>query len=306
MDNQSTSEIATKNSAKVTGSTLKIIAIVTMLIDHTAAVLLGNNMIMRMIGRIAFPIFIFLLVEGAIHTRNKIKYALRLSLFALISEIPFDLAFSNEPFFFGYQNVFFTLAIGMFMIIAFDLVEKQKIPNVLSKLFFAIGIFAPAGSALFLFADSFASLKRNYEFLSGLSHTKMYIILFVLVLLLTCIYLYIVSSRLGNESLFASGSNLLFLCLAVIIAVLLKTDYSAMGILAIATMYRLRSKKTESFLFGCLVLILFQPFEIPALLGLLPVSRYNGKRGLKSKYFFYIFYPAHLLLLYGISMLILR
>lgn len=306
MDNQTTSEITTNNNKNVTGSTLKIIAIVTMLIDHTAAVLLGNNMIMRMIGRIAFPIFIFLLIEGAIHTRSKMKYALRLCLFALISEIPFDLAFSNEAFFFGYQNVFFTLAIGMFMIIAFDLAEKKQIPNILSKLFFAIGIFAPAATVLFLYGGTFAALKRNYGFLSGLTHTAMYIILFVIVLLLTCIYLYIVSSRLGNESLFASGNNLLFLCLAVLIAVFLKTDYDAMGILAIATMYRLRSKKTESFLFGCLVLILFQPFEIPALLGLLPVSKYNGNRGLKIKYFFYIFYPAHLLLLYGISMLILR
>ena len=76
---------------------LKLIAIITMLIDHIAAVLIPSDtmlwLVMRCIGRLAFPIFVFLLVEGFHHTRDVKKYLLRLGAFALISEVPFDLAF---------------------------------------------------------------------------------------------------------------------------------------------------------------------------------------------------------------------
>ena len=75
------------------GFVLKCIAMVCMLIDHTGAVLFPQYRILRIIGRIAFPIYCFLLVEGAMHTRDIRKYELRLLGFALVSEIPFDLAF---------------------------------------------------------------------------------------------------------------------------------------------------------------------------------------------------------------------
>lgn len=305
MNNTQSTESFNKVHKNVTGSTLKIIAIVTMLIDHTAAVLLHNNMIMRAIGRIAFPIFIFLLIEGAIHTKSKLKYALRLSLFALLSEIPFDLAFNGGAFYFGYQNVFFTLAIGMFMIIGFDLVEQNKIPALIKKILFALGLFAPAATILFLYGNVFLNMKKNFDLTRNLSLNFIYISMFVIIFLLTILYLFLTKSKLGKEALFSSSIDLLFLSLGVVVAMLLKTDYSAMGILAIATMYLLRNRKTESFLFGCLILILFQPFELPALIGLIPVSKYNGERGLKLKYIFYIFYPAHLLLIYGISLLLI-
>ena len=119
-----------KNAGKISGSTLKIIAMACMLIDHTAAVLFdrilisrgllnavnasdggasflstGNtaviyyaDMIMRTIGRISFPIFCFLLIEGFMHTHDVKKYALNLGIFALVSEIPFDLAFAGNRF----------------------------------------------------------------------------------------------------------------------------------------------------------------------------------------------------------------
>ena len=138
-----------KSAGKIPGSTLKIIAMVCMLIDHTAAVLFdrilisrglldavnasdggasflstGNtaviyyaDMIMRAIGRISFPIFCFLLIEGFMHTHDVKKYALNLGIFALVSEIPFDLAFAGKPFYLDYQNVFFTLFIGLVMMI---------------------------------------------------------------------------------------------------------------------------------------------------------------------------------------------
>ncbi len=98
------------------GFQLKMIAIITMLIDHTGAILLPQYFGLRIIGRVAFPIFCFLLVQGALHTRNIKKYMLRLGLFALISEIPFDLAFNRTLFYWQSQNVFFTLLIGVFTI----------------------------------------------------------------------------------------------------------------------------------------------------------------------------------------------
>ncbi len=122
----------------VSASTLKLFAVVTMLIDHIAAAVLMRMLragaagyevytiysAMRQIGRIAFPIYCFLLVEGAERTSNRWKYAARLGMFALLSEIPFDLAFSSSVLEFGYQNVFFTLFIGLVTIMALGSLER--------------------------------------------------------------------------------------------------------------------------------------------------------------------------------------
>ena len=116
---------------------LKIIACVTMLIDHIGAVLVNPgfassaseylmlawaNVIMRCIGRTAFPIFCFLLVEGAYHTGNPRKYALRMGIAMLISEIPFDLAFFGRLDW-GHQNVMVTLLLGFGMVYAMKQTE---------------------------------------------------------------------------------------------------------------------------------------------------------------------------------------
>ena len=110
-----------KNYKCINSFTLKMIAIITMVIDHVGAVLFPMNMIFRYIGRISFPLFVFLLVEGSIYTSKIRKYELRMFLFALISEIPFDLAFSNEIVDIYSQNVFWTLTIGLVML---DLIQN--------------------------------------------------------------------------------------------------------------------------------------------------------------------------------------
>lgn len=116
------------------GLTLKIIAMVTMLIDHITAVLIPEDtlayMIGRSIGRLAFPIFCFLLVEGLLHTKDIRKYLLSLGIFALLSEIPFDLAFAQSftPSSSQYhQNVFFTLFIGLAVIYILKIIDQYPL-----------------------------------------------------------------------------------------------------------------------------------------------------------------------------------
>ena len=109
------------------GSMLKLIAMLTMLIDHIGSILgryiniplftaLGHTVdlypFLRIIGRISFPIYAFLLVEGFLHTKNVKRYALDLLVFALISEIPWNLAHKGTLLY-GTQNVMFTLLFGL-------------------------------------------------------------------------------------------------------------------------------------------------------------------------------------------------
>ncbi|MDO4262409.1 MAG: TraX family protein [Eubacteriales bacterium] len=128
----------------ISGSALKWIAILLMAVDHVGASLLetyglnlwgtspfgdyflrtgdwferiyGLDRILRAIGRPAFPIFCFLLVEGFCHTHDVKKYALRLGVFALVSEIPFDLAIYGKFPSWRSQNVFFTLFLGLLFV----------------------------------------------------------------------------------------------------------------------------------------------------------------------------------------------
>ncbi len=109
------------------GFHLKMIAIITMLIDHTGAILLPQYFDLRIIGRLSFPIFCFLLVEGAMHTKDIKKYMIRLGAFAVISEVPFDIAFFRSLLHFQNQNVFFTLLIGVVAIwISKSLMKKSE------------------------------------------------------------------------------------------------------------------------------------------------------------------------------------
>ena len=111
------------------GSMLKLIAVVSMLIDHTSIIILSQfdfatepftlfgkslNLVLigRYIGRLAFPIFAFLITEGYTHTRNKKRFGIVLLIFAFLSEIPFDIFLSRQTFSLDKQNIYFTLFLG--------------------------------------------------------------------------------------------------------------------------------------------------------------------------------------------------
>lgn len=123
-----TETLPTTRRCGLSGTALKLIACVTMLIDHIGAScieagvgtaancpvsLLEMDRILRLIGRLAFPIFCFLLVEGFLHTHDVKQYLRRLLFFGAVSEIPFDMAFFRVPFYGGHQNVYWTLALGV-------------------------------------------------------------------------------------------------------------------------------------------------------------------------------------------------
>ena len=118
----------------LSGTALKRIACLSMLVDHLGASLLENGLfrcsaidprlvgldqLLRLVGRLAFPIYCFLLVEGFLHTHDLKKYALRMLGFALISEWPFDWAFFSGVYW-GHQNVYFTLLLGLLAMKALD------------------------------------------------------------------------------------------------------------------------------------------------------------------------------------------
>ena len=135
----------------LSGTALKMIACITMLIDHIGASCIEAGLllpelekgevsggaldqlslfqldrVLRFTGRLAFPVFCFLLVEGFVHTHDVKKYVRRLFLFALISEVPFDLAFFRTPFDPSAQNVYWTLALGVLAMAGLKRFEKEN------------------------------------------------------------------------------------------------------------------------------------------------------------------------------------
>lgn len=266
----------------ISGSTLKLIAIITMFIDHAGATVIraiaahpavvSDNArralwsdiysVSRDIGRIAFPIFCFLIVEGFLHTRNVRKYAQRLFLFALLSEIPFDLALKGNWYFPAKQNVYFTLLIGLLVLVGFEYVcgpvGRRKQEN-----------------------DSMKGSEKQTDtpmgnVVSGRSHPTE-------------------AAAKGNIPAAARP----VLCLVILaagmyLAYRINTDYNFKGVFLIAILYLLHNDRTLQCFGGAAGVA----WEMPAPVAFLPVYLYNGTRGLRMKYFFYFFYPVHLLLLH--------
>ena len=124
------------NKKILSQESLKIIACVTMLIDHIGAVFMPSvanyslYYAMRVIGRIAFPIYCFLLAEGVAHTKNPLKYGLRLFAGILLAEFPFDLAFYGGFSWVG-QSVMVTLFLGFAMAMVMRKIERAKLAAVI-------------------------------------------------------------------------------------------------------------------------------------------------------------------------------
>lgn len=275
MPNPSTSSNQSLPKSGMTAEFLKIFAALTMLIDHLAIAVVYKRLLsfvdcesyleilksggevsaevlasvpehftklytyysaMRMVGRIAFPIFCFLIYEGFTHTKDLKRYLLRLAIVALAAEIPFNMIcsiqFEGKICFFypQHQNTVFALLLSLLMLTVLKKLENDEI-----------------------------TIQSNI---------KKMLLQYVAV------------------------------AAACVIAVLCRMDYAYIGPLFIAVLYFCRQNKTTRLILGALV-FLISTRDIATLLAFVPIAMYNGYRfgSKKLKYFFYIFYPAHLLVL---------
>jgi hypothetical protein len=106
-----------------------------MCIDHIGAILFPQILWLRLIGRIAFPIFAYTLSEGFVYTKNIKKYMLRIAMLAVLSEVPFDLAFYGTAVYWRHQNIFFTLLIGLLTLWAINTTTKNWLKCIYITLF---------------------------------------------------------------------------------------------------------------------------------------------------------------------------
>ena len=201
---------------------LKCIAVCSMLIDHIGAYLFPAEVWMRYVGRLAFPIYAFLLVEGFFHTKNVKKYMGRLFLFAWISEIPYDMVRYHTVVYKDDQNIFFTLLLA-----------------------------------------------------------------------LVCMY----ALQTLQERLWLAG--IVLVAVGLLTHYIIKPDYGIGGIVMILCFYLFRMQKTEQFLsVAAINICCYGKIQRAGALALIPIWFYNGTKGPSAKYFFYLFYPVHLLVLY--------
>lgn len=116
----------TKKINGLTSFTLHILAMLFMLCDHLWATLFPAAEWLSCIGRLAFPIFAFMIAEGYSHTSNVKKYVLRLLICAVITEVPFDLFYGGTVFYPFHQNVLWTFLIALLTIILIEKALKLK------------------------------------------------------------------------------------------------------------------------------------------------------------------------------------
>lgn len=252
----------------LSGAVLKNAAYLTMFIDHFFAVVFLGYMRSqpadggwgvdlesiyqagRAVGRVSFILFAFLIVEGFVYTKSRLRFLLRLFFFALLSEIPFDLAFSGSVVDWKSQNIYWTLLFGTAALAAWEYLDAYQ--------GFAVWgvrlLILAAGSAAAFYAAT------DYRFMG--------------VWLLFAFYL-TRERRLGLQ-IAAVGCVMLFGTFLV---------------------NRLRYEGfTSAYLFQ------FSLGEMYGLFAFVLIAAYSGARGRQlPKLFYYGFYPAHLLALYGVA-----
>lgn len=306
MNNSQVGTEANSNQKGLTGTGLKLIAISSMLIDHMGAV--GEEYVfttfaqlcfflMRLVGRLAFPIFIFLLVEGFAHTRSVIKYARNLLIFAIISEVPFNLVFySGKIWTFEGQNVYFTLLFGLMAMLITDKAMKKDFTKGTAAAKIGITI---ATALLFAFLGRASDIAMLFEDFGGRDFFFSPLTILTIVCMIAGFITGVVVIKKTEPQKLVGACISLFAVTAICVAAeFLHTDYGAYGVAAIMVMYLFRKTKVKGIRRCTLALIIMSPFEAFALFDMLFVNAYNGRRGAKIKYLFYGFYPVHLLALF--------
>lgn len=201
----------------IKSSSLKVIAMIIMFFDHVGASILEKylmvvtdydafmriyhmDMAIRTVGRIAFPIFCYQLVMGERYTSSKIKYFRNMLIFCVISEIPFDLAINDGWFDLAWQNVYFTLAIGLGMIICLDKIREKGF-----SLLIQIATVIPFGLLAYF-------LKTDYSFAGIVLIASIYfciddrrLLMYVPTVSMLCVYF--VQSLVNYRKVYEAYSN---------------------------------------------------------------------------------------------------
>lgn len=307
----------------LTGYHLKLIALITMLIDHIGAVLFPQIALLRIIGRVSFPLYAFLAAEGCRYSRDRGRYALRLGIFALVSEIPYDLALHPEFLeyglwgdnFFFQTNIFYTLFFAVFSIHAFEVLRRSARRAQLAALGGFAGVMVQ-GSVLNALANSGGGKWLLYAaHLIALSYLP--------ALLWACRLLE--KGPGGGKAGFLSNTLAAVpLLLALLFAGMYGSSYGPAAVVFIFLLYLAGTRRAQAGVVALWVLYyygwstwlgrsLIQHTAIP-LSGALPrlcsalaaaalvYVAYNGRRGRKTRWVFYAAYPVHLLLLAALRM----
>ncbi|MBQ1231934.1 MAG: hypothetical protein IIX86_00230 [Clostridia bacterium] len=238
---------------------IKIIASISMLLDHTGMILFPDVLWLRILGRVALPLYALCIAEGFRHTRSRGKYFLRIFILGVLCQIVYDFVSTDV-----YLGILITFSLSIVLLTLIDALicackeQKNPVTDLLEKLL-KRSLSRPVRITLCAILLTLASggiLALNHFFTVDYGLTG--------ILLPVLIYLG-GSSRWGKLGGAAAGTAMLA-C-------------------------NLEGAPTP---------------RIWSLLALAPLALYNGEPGkYKLKYFFYVFYPAHLVLLYGIAMLTL-
>lgn len=299
---------------------LKAIALLTMIVDHTAATLVSVRLpvypLLRGIGRIAFPIYAFLIAEGCRHTRSREKYLLRLGVFALISQVPFVMAFFPLWWedalwrnFLEVTNVFYTMFFAVACIHIWETFRRQSRKVQLA----AAGTFC-------------ACLAFWVWFLFNVTGNGGPFVLMIFVYLACFLAACHVLEKGGTREPDWLGNLLCALPLLPIffLATVLNCDYEAFGVVLICLVYAAKDRKWQIGVLALGVLYeygwedwlkpvilwgnLFRPEGAVsmcfALLAVVLICFYNGRRGWNIKWAFYAAYPVHIALLALLRMIL--
>lgn len=276
-----------RNVFNMTSFTLKLIAIITMFIDHFGYAIMGQFSFFNLFGRLAFPIFAFQISEGFIHTKSVKKYFFRLIIFALISQIPFSLftyyIVHANPY---TLNVFFTLIFGLTSIYLYDLITKlfDKIYNDRINNNNESAIENTSKLQVQKSDTQKSNIPKSNSCFSNFTFVKLFGVVFGIIIACTLAY-----------------------C-----ADFLNTDYGFWGVIVVFAFYVFKKNKVTStiiFFLLCIAKYLIPFIQsgfnylyillcLSTFASICFINSYNGKQGKKIKYLLYIFYPLHLLLLY--------
>lgn len=223
----------------LSGNQLKIIALIAMTLDHAGKELMPGQMWMQVIGRLAFPIFAYMVAEGCLYTRSRGRYLGWMAGLAFLCQMVYWFVMGSL-----YQSVLVTFTLAILVIYTIDKAKKTE------KVWIILVVATTCFGAVWFLCEELPKVLWATDY---------------------CI------------------------------------DYGLAGVLLVVGLYYAKRPMSKLVMAGVILIVLaitFGGVQWYGLLALLPLALYNGQRGkMKLKYLFYIYYPAHLVVIYLIGLL---